>query len=109
MRLMLWCFALPLIGAACSEPAIQQAGNSLLAVQRSLLAVPLGEEDDPHVPPIARQNILQLKDHIARLADAYMACQPSDADATSIAQALTALIPRSPSTENKFGSGLSFE
>lgn len=91
------------------QPAIQQSANDVLATQRTLLASPLGEEGDASVPPIARQNILQIKDHIASLADAYMACQPSDADAKSIVQALTALIPPSPSTENKFGSGLSFE
>ncbi len=73
------------------------------------MALPLGEEGDPRVPPIARQNILEIKNRIASLADDYMACQPSDPDAKRISEALTVLVPPSPSDENKFASGLTFE
>ena len=64
--------------------------------------------DDPRVAPITSLEIQQAKDHIAHLTDAYMECQQQP-DPTQIVHDLTALIPPSPSSENKFGSGLSFE
>jgi hypothetical protein len=106
--LLLCSLALPLAGA-CSQPAIQQAAANLIAIQKTLLATPLGEEMDPSVPPVTRQSILKLKDSIAHLADAYMNCQPQDPDPQRITQDLTALIPPNPSDENKFGSGLTFQ
>jgi len=105
--LRLLSLAIPL-SAACSQPTIQQAAANLSAIQKTLLTTPLGEEMDPNIPPLTRQNILKLKDSIARLAEAYMNCQPQEPDPKRITQDLSALVPPNPSDENKFGSGLSF-
>src|ERR1700733_11541926 len=107
VRLLLCSLALPLAGA-CSQPAIQQTATNLSVIQKTLLTTPLGQDMDPNIPPSTRQNILKLKDSIARLAETYMNCQPQEPDPKRITQDLTALIPPAPSNDNKFGSGLSF-
>jgi hypothetical protein len=105
--LWLCSLTLPLAGA-CSLPAIQQATSDLLTTQKITLALPR-VDGDPQVSPAARRDILKLKDSIAHLANAYMDCQPPDANPQRIQEALSTLIPAIRADDNRYGSALSFE
>jgi hypothetical protein len=101
--LLLCAVALPV--GACSQPAIRQAADLLLAAQRSLLTIPQ-EEMDTRVPPAARLGISKMKDAIAQMAGAYMACRIEPPDAKQIERDLAALVP---AAAGGYGSDLSFE
>ena len=101
--LLLFVISLPL-PAACSQQSIAQAAKALRDVQRGLLTIQQ-KELDTRVPPDARQGILKMKDAIAQMADAYMACR-TEPDPNQMKRDLSAL---APAVGDGYGSGLSFE
>jgi hypothetical protein len=105
-KCLLLCLASTPVAGSCSQPAIRQAADELIDARRSLLTIQQ-EEMDTRVPPAARQGILKLKDAIAHLAGAYMACRTDPLDAKQIELDLAALVPATG--DGKYGSSLSFK
>jgi len=100
-KCLLLCLASTPVAGSCSQPAIRQAADELIDARRSLLTIQQ-EEMDTRVPPAARQGILKLKDAIAHLAGAYMACRTDPLDAKQIELDLAALVPATG--DGKYGS-----
>jgi hypothetical protein len=109
--LLVGLVAVPLSGA-CSQAAIREAANDLSTVQKTLLSTPLGDEMDTRIRPAVRQDIVKMKNHIAHLAEAYMACQPLTSNAETVQHDLSALASAKDSiqgNDTKYGSGLAFQ
>ena len=94
------------LAAACNQPTIQQSATAVLAIQKEMRALP-AVDAETRVSPSASQKIVKLKDGIANLTDAYMACEPPDHK--RIQADLNALILPTSSEENRYGSPLTFE
>jgi hypothetical protein len=98
--------------AQCTQDAVARAAQQVVESRRLLLAMHVSEDDATRVPVRAQRGIAALKDRLAALTDAYMACAPSlvriGPELARLAQADTKPISESQ-TVNVYGDQLRFD
>jgi len=83
----------------CTPSTLSQAAVRVLALEKELKQMDVGEEDDD-VPPAVADKIIQLKDILSLASDAALTCAKPTVDTTelqgSLARALHANAPEPP-------------
>lgn len=68
----------------CSSAALTNAAKPVHAARKSLLSLPIGENNETDVSPAAQQTIISMKDALSSFIRAFMRCAPLQPESSVI-------------------------